>query len=72
MGSVGNEAADKLAKEVAELGLSNLHQLPQVLHEQLPISLLATKQHISKQSNRAKKSWWRGTKRYRHISRVDL
>ena len=60
-----------LAKEAAELGSSNLHQLPQILHEQLPISLSAKKQHIGKQTNRAKISWWRSTKQYRHIGRID-
>ena len=47
MGSVGNEAADELAKHAAEHGSSNRRRLPKFLHKGLPISLSAIKQQIS-------------------------
>ena len=56
MGSIGNEAADKLAKEAAELGLSDFQLLPTILRRPLPVSLLATKQHINEQTNKARTS----------------
>ena len=43
MGSVGNEEADRLAKEAAEIGSSDINQLPLLLCNLLPISISATK-----------------------------
>jgi len=48
MGSIGNDAADKLAKRAAEHGSSCTQLLPPLLHIKLPISLSATKQLIDK------------------------
>jgi hypothetical protein len=52
MGSVGNEEPDRLAKEAAEIGSSDINQLPLRLCNLQPISLSATAayQHADQQS----------------------
>lgn len=71
MGSQGNDAADELAKQAAESGSSRTYSLPALLRRPLPISLLATKQHIDKTTRIHTKSWWKRSKRFKRINRVD-
>ena len=51
MGSEGNEAADELAKGVAEFGSSDQRLLPKFLRRNLPISQSATIQQLEEQTN---------------------
>ena len=62
MGSKGNEAADELAKEAAELGSSSDDLLPLFLCRKLPSSLAAIKQQISKFTKRETIIWWKKSK----------
>jgi ribonuclease HI len=71
MGSVGNEAADELAKEAAEYGSSAMNSLPRFLRRELPISLSSTKQQIDDNVKKEMKAWWRGSKRYERIRFID-
>jgi len=72
MESVGNEAADELAKHAAEHGSSNRQRLPKFLHNQLPISLSAIKQQITSKTKTETKAWWKMSKRYKRIKCIDL
>jgi ribonuclease HI len=71
MGSVGNEAADELAKHAAEHGLSNKNCLPKFLRGGLPISISAIKQQISSRTKTETEAWWKRSKRYQRISAID-
>jgi len=71
MGSIGNDAADKLAKSAAERGSSHPNLLPPILHNDLPTSLSATKQLIDKLTKEEAKTWWRSSKRYKKIREID-
>ena len=71
MGSVGNEAADELAKYAAIHGSSGKNRLPTCLRRGLPISLSAIKQKISDITKCDTKEWWKRSKRYRRIKSID-
>ena len=71
MGSVGNEAADELAKHAAIHGSSGKNRLPKFLRKGLPISLSAIKQRISEETKKETKAWWKRSKRYRRIKSID-
>ena len=71
MGSKGNEAADELAKEVAEYGSSSNDLLPQFLRRKLPASLAAVKQQIGCFTKKETIEWWRRSKRYKRIKAID-
>jgi hypothetical protein len=59
MGSKGNKAADKLAKQEAEFGSSKHYSLPACLCSPLLISLSATKQQIEAIMKKDMKTWWK-------------
>jgi hypothetical protein len=71
MGSVGNEAVDKLAKEAAEYGSSEQHLLPEFLRRQLPTSLSATLQQITEGTKQSNEKWWKRSKRYQTAKSID-
>src|SRR5258706_14331371 len=71
MESVGNEAADELAKHAAEHGSSNRQFLPNLLHNKLPISLSAIKQQITSKTKTETKVWWKMSKCYKRIKCID-
>ena len=71
MGSVGNEAADELAKEAAEHGSSNTDELPHFLQKQLPISLSLIKQQINSKKKAETRAWWTHSKHYNRIKSID-
>jgi len=72
MGSLGNDAADNLAKSAAECGSTHLNLLPPILHNNLPTSLSATKQLIDKLTKEEAKTWWRSSKQYKRIRKTNL
>ncbi len=67
MGSIGNEAADKLAKTAAEYGSSSNDLLPPFLHKILPTNLSAVKQQIDSDMKKETKTWWKRSTQYRRI-----
>ena len=71
MGSVGNEAADELAKHASVHGSSGKNRLPKFLRKGLPSSLSAIKQRISANAKNETKAWWKRSKRYRRIKSID-
>jgi ribonuclease HI len=71
MGSVGNEAADELAKHAAIHGSNGKNRLPKFLRKDLPISLSAIKQQISTNTKNETKAWWKRSKRYKRIKSID-
>ena len=71
MGSVGNEAADELAKYAAIHGSSGKNRLPACLRRGLPISLSAIKQRISETTKSKTKTWWKCSKHYKRIKSID-
>ena len=70
-GSIGNEAADELAKQAAEFGSSNNDLLPPFLRRKLSDSLSAVKQQIDNDTKQETKTWWKRSKRYRRIRFID-
>ena len=72
MDSVGNKAADKLAKHAVEHRSSNRRCLPKFLHNQLPLSLSAIKQQITSKTKTETKVWWKMSKCYKRIKSIDL
>jgi len=71
MDSIGNEAADKLAKQAAEFGSSDRDLLPLFLRRNLPVSLSAVKQQIKDDTKKGTKAWWKRSLRYRRIKSID-
>jgi hypothetical protein len=71
MGSIGNEAADKLAKEAAKFGSSKNHLLPNYLRKKLPASMSAIKQNIEQVTKTETKLWWKQSTCYKCIRRID-
>ena len=71
MGSVGNKAADELAKHAAIHGSSGKNRLPKILQKGLPISLSVIKQWISEETKKDTKVWWKELKHYRRIKSID-
>src|SRR5260370_29826160 len=71
MGSIGNEAADKLAKAATEFRSSNNNLLPKLLKNCLPCSLSTTKQNIEQNTSNDTKQWWKCLKCYRWINAID-
>jgi len=71
MGSIGNDAVDKLAKTSATRGSSHPNSLPPIFRNELPISLSATKQLIDKLTKMNIKTWWRGSTRYKRMREID-
>ena len=70
-GSIGNKAADEVAKQAAEFGSSSNDLLPSFLRRKLPDSLSAIKQQIDSDTKQETKNWWKGSKRYKRIKFID-
>src|SRR5258706_5156693 len=71
MGSIGNEAADKLAKTEAEYGSSSNDLLPPFLRKTLPTSLSAVKQQIDSDTKKKTKKWRKRSKGNRRLKVID-
>jgi ribonuclease HI len=71
MGSIVNEAADKLAKAAIEFGSSDRNLLPKFLRNTLPSSISPIKQHIELTTKNNTKQWWKRSKRYKRIRAID-
>ncbi len=67
MGSIGNEAADKLVKTAAKYGSSSNDLLPPFLRKILPTSLSVVKQQINGDMKKETKTWWKRSTQYRRI-----
>ena len=71
VGSVGNEAADELAKVATEFGSSDEDLLPDFLKGTLPSSVAASKQHVKRITGISTEKWWKRSKCYKRIRAVD-
>ena len=71
MGSKGNEAADELARAATEFGSSDNGLLPDLLRNDLPSSVSATKQYIKLNTKRDTIKWWKRSERYKKIKAID-
>ena len=71
VGSIGNEAADELAKAASEFGSSDEDLLPDFLRSTLPNSVAASKQHIEHITRISTMKWWKHSKRYKRMRAVD-
>ena len=58
MNSIGNEAADQLAKTATEFGSSDANLLPDFLKNDLLDSISATKQCINLSTSDDTRRWW--------------
>ena len=71
VGSIGNKAADELAKVATKFGSSDEDLLPDFLKGTLPGSMAASKQHVKCITGISTEKWWKRSKRYRRIRAVD-
>src|SRR5258706_15428705 len=71
MGSIGNEAADELAKTAAEYGSSSNDLLPPFLRKTLPTSLSAVQTQNDRDTRQQSKSLMQRRTRYKRIKFID-
>ena len=71
MGSKGNEAADELARAATEFSSSNNSLLPDLLKNDLPGSISATKQYTKLNTKRDTIKWWKCSECYKKIKAID-
>src|SRR4051794_26017692 len=70
-GITGNEAADVLAKEVAQGAASMMKRLPETLRDTLPHSKAAVKMTYMKTLRRRAEKHWQQSPRYPRTTKID-